>query len=163
MLKNLFGQKDTHEVLLAPLSGKVMDMEEVPDPTFSKKMMGDGIAILPTEGKVVSPIKGKVIQVFPTKHAIGLESKNGVEILIHIGLETVALNGEHFETHVKVGQTVKPGDLLVSFELVEVEKKAESIISPIVVTNGEKVSELDKQTGSDVIAGESEVIRYRLN
>src|SRR5699024_3774093 len=102
MFKNLFKKKETpkEEQIIAPLSGKVKQLEEVPDPTFSEKMMGEGIAIEPDEGLVVAPFDGEIIQVFPTKHAIGIQGESGLEILIHIGLETVSLKGEGFEVFV---------------------------------------------------------------
>jgi sugar PTS system EIIA component len=162
LLNKLFGNKKLYEEVLSPLTGKVLGLEEVPDPVFSKRMIGDGIAILPTEGKVVSPVMGKVIQVFPTKHAVGIESKNGAEILIHIGLETVALNGEHFKTHVVAGQSINPGDLLVTFDLEEVEKKAKSLITPVIITNGEKLEQVNKHEGIDAVIGQTKVMDYQV-
>ena len=92
MLKKLFGKKEVikEETIMAPLTGTVVQLEEVPDPVFSQKMLGDGIAIMPTDGIVVAPFDGEIVQLFPTKHAIGLRGKSGLEVLIHIGLETVA-------------------------------------------------------------------------
>jgi PTS system glucose-specific IIA component len=92
-------------------------LEDVPDPVFSGKLMGDGIAFLPSEGVVVAPADAEVIQVFHAKHAFGLRTNLGVELLIHIGLETVNLKGEGFEPHVVEGQKVKAGDKLVTFDL----------------------------------------------
>lgn len=138
MLKNLFkkkASKELTEVLFAPLSGEVVKIENVPDPVFSAKMMGDGIAIIPTEGKVVAPIDGEIVQVFHTKHAIGLRSINGLEILIHIGLETVNLKGEGYEIHIEEGQKVTKGDLLVTFDIEFLKSKDKPIITPIVITN----------------------------
>ena len=102
----LFKKKQKEEVVVAPLTGKVIPLSEVPDPVFAQKMMGDGLGIIPTEGVLVSPVEGKVIQVFSTKHAVGIQSDFGAEILIHIGLETVNMNGEGFETFVKEGDTI---------------------------------------------------------
>src|SRR5687768_14633301 len=99
MLKSLFGKKEkvTKEAIFSPLTGRLLDLEEVPDPVFSQKLMGEGMAIEPTEGVVVAPIDGQVVQIFHTKHAIGLRSHSGLELLIHIGLETVSMNGEGFD------------------------------------------------------------------
>ena len=105
MFKKLFKQKK-EENIVAPLNGKIVPMEEVPDPVFNQKMMGEGIAIVPEEGMVYSPVNGKIIQLAETKHAIGLITEGGVEILIHIGLETVGLKGEGFTTKVNVGDEV---------------------------------------------------------
>lgn len=91
------------EVIVSPLTGNVRSLENVPDPVFAQKMMGDGFAIEPTDGVVVSPIHGEVVQVFPTKHAVGLRSDQGLEILIHVGIDTVHMHGEGFEAYVKAG------------------------------------------------------------
>jgi sugar PTS system EIIA component len=146
MLKKLFSKKiETRVVeIYSPLDGEAIPLEEVPDPVFAQKMMGDGLAIIPKNGKVVSPINGKVVQIFPTKHAVGLVSEEGLEILIHIGLETVELNGEGFEVEVNVGETVKVGDLLLNVDLDYLEQKHKEIVTPIVITNMfDKVGDLE--------------------
>lgn len=143
------------QLIYAPISGKIVPLEKVPDPTFAEKMMGDGIAIEPTEGKVVAPFDGEVIQIFPTKHAIGMVSSLGVEVLIHIGLETVELNGEGFETHVKAGDKLTVGDILVTFDVDLIHKKAKSTVTPIVITNGEQFAPLTKTEEKDVVALDS--------
>ncbi|MEW9669418.1 PTS glucose transporter subunit IIA [Ammoniphilus sp. 3BR4] len=160
MLAKLFGKKEKkkEEILVAPLTGKVVNMEEVPDPVFSQLMMGDGVAIEPTEGKVVSPVNGEVIQFFHTKHAIGLLSDTGIEVLIHVGLDTVNMQGEGFEGHVQVGDQVKAGDLLISFDLNLIKEKAKSTITPIVITNGDMVESLKKMTGQAVERGRQTVM-----
>lgn len=98
-------------------------------------MMGEGFGINPTEGEVVSPVAGKVDNVFPTKHAIGLKTKNGLEILVHIGLDTVQLDGEGFNVLVSSGDTVQVGDPLLKFDLEFIRNNAKSVISPIIITN----------------------------
>jgi glucose-specific phosphotransferase system IIBC component len=123
------------EAIAAPLSGEVLPLSEVPDQVFSQKMMGDGFAIMPTEGTVVSPVDGKIVNVFPTKHAIGIESANGREILIHFGIDTVKLNGEGFEALVAQGDEVKKGQELLKVDLEYVKNNAPSIITPIIFTN----------------------------
>ncbi|UOQ49646.1 PTS glucose transporter subunit IIA [Gracilibacillus caseinilyticus] len=155
MFKNLFGKKETIETLLAPLTGKLVNMEDVPDEMFSKKLLGDGLAIEPMEGTVVAPVDGEVVQFSDTKHAVGIQSKNGLELLIHIGLETVALKGEGFEGHVSQGEKVKAGDKLVTFDLPFIKEKADSIISPIVITNFVEVESLKKSEETNLVAGES--------
>ncbi|MBA2872767.1 PTS system D-glucosamine-specific IIC component [Anoxybacillus calidus] len=127
--------EDGTEVIVAPLSGEVLPLSEVPDQVFSQKMMGDGFAIMPTEGTVVSPVDGKIVNVFPTKHAIGIESTNGREILIHFGIDTVKLNGEGFEALVAQGDEVKKGQELLKVDLEYVKNNAPSIITPIIFTN----------------------------
>ncbi|OZU89146.1 PTS trehalose transporter subunit IIBC [Virgibacillus indicus] len=150
------------ETIYSPLSGRVLPLEDVPDPTFSQKMMGDGLAIEPADGKVVSPVNGEIVQIFPTKHAIGIQSGSGVEILIHIGLETVSLDGEGFEAHVKQGDTVKVGNPLVTFNLDFIKEKASSHISPIVITNGDKLKNFTKTDEANVTAGESMLFQASL-
>ncbi|GEL06444.1 PTS sugar transporter subunit IIA [Rummeliibacillus stabekisii] len=136
MFKGFF-KKDTIEdpSLTMPLEGRIIPIEEVPDPVFSQKMMGDGFAIVPTNSTVVSPVNGKVISVFPTKHAINLLDDQGREILLHIGLETVSLNGLGFTPFVKDGQKVKKGDRLMDVDFDTIKKKVPSIISSVVFTN----------------------------
>ncbi|MGD6844994.1 PTS sugar transporter subunit IIA [Bacillus infantis] len=160
MFKKLFGKKEeiTEVELKAPLTGKAVDLEEVPDPVFSEKMMGDGLAIEPSEGIVVSPVDGEVVQVFPTKHAIGLRAENGAEILIHIGLETVSMKGEGFETHISEGSKVKTGDKLVSFDIDLVKEKAKSTVTPVIITNGDALSSIEKKPLGAVNRGETPII-----
>ncbi len=129
-------------VVHAPLTGEVTPLSEVPDQVFSEKMMGDGIAIKPSQGEVRAPFNGKVQMIFPTKHAIGLVSDSGLELLIHIGLDTVKLNGEGFTLHVEEGQEVKQDDLLISFDLDYIRNNAKSDITPIIVTQG-NITNLD--------------------
>ncbi|QTC43227.1 PTS glucose transporter subunit IIA [Bacillus sp. V3] len=161
MLKKLFGKKEEAPktvVASAPLTGTVKSLDEVPDPVFSQKMMGDGIAIDPSEGKVVSPVDGEIMQLFPTKHAVGIKAKNGAELLIHIGLETVSMNGEGFEAHVSEGSKVNKGDALITFDLDLVKEKAKSTITPIILTNGDNMGELVKKDAVSVTAGKEEVL-----
>lgn len=123
------------EKVAAPLTGEVLPLSEVPDQVFSQKMMGDGFAIMPTDGTVVSPVDGKIVNIFPTKHAIGIESKNGREILIHFGIDTVKLNGQGFEALVSQGDEVKKGQPLLKVDLEYVKNNAPSVITPIIFTN----------------------------
>ncbi len=124
-----------NETFVSPIKGELKDITEVPDQVFSGKMMGDGFAILPTEGTIVSPVKGKIVNVFPTKHAIGIESDAGREILIHVGIDTVKLEGKGFESLIKEGDRVEAGQALLKVDLDFISKNAPSIITPIVFTN----------------------------
>jgi sugar PTS system EIIA component len=154
MLKKLFSKKiETRVVEIhSPLDGEAIPLEEVPDPVFAQKMMGDGLAIIPKNGKVVSPVNGKVVQIFPTKHAVGLVSEEGLEILIHIGLETVELNGKGFEVAVSAGETVKVGDPLLNVDLDYLEQKHKEIVTPIVITNMlDKAGELEYIAKNNVV------------
>ncbi|MEW4308374.1 PTS sugar transporter subunit IIA [Rossellomorea marisflavi] len=162
MFKKLFGKKEESPKtisVVAPLSGTIKSLEEVPDPVFSQKMMGDGIAIVPDNGKVVSPVDGEIMQLFPTKHAVGIKAANGAELLIHIGLETVSMKGEGFEAHVSEGSKVQAGDPLITFDVSLVEEKAKSTITPIILTNGDDMGELVKKDGTKVEAGSGEILK----
>jgi len=123
-----------HE-FVAPVSGKIVPLTSVPDDVFSSKMMGDGFAIEPDQGIFVSPVDGEIATVFPTKHAIGIKSNQGYEVLIHVGLETVGLKGEGFDVFVKAGDPVKKGQKLLQVNLEDLKKKVPSIITPVVFTN----------------------------
>lgn len=163
MLRKLFGkEKPTEEILKSPVDGKVVNLEDVPDPVFAQKMMGDGVAIEPQDGQVVSPVEGEIIQVFPTKHAIGIKGKTGIEILIHIGLETVQMNGEGFESYVNQGDKVKVGDLLVRFDKSLVEQKAVSSIIPIILTNGEIIESIDKFDTTNAESGVTDLMKIKI-
>ncbi|MDO4813941.1 MAG: PTS glucose transporter subunit IIA [Gemella sp.] len=144
LFSKLFGKEEkvTEQTVKAFATGDVVNISEVPDPVFAQKMMGDGFAIVPSEGVVVSPVDAEIVNVFPTKHAVGLKTSAGVELLIHIGLETVSMQGEGFEAHVKEGDKVSAGDKLVTFDLELVKEKAKSTITPCVVTNMDAVESL---------------------
>lgn len=157
MFKKLFGKKETSAVLYAPVTGRKVTLEEVPDPVFSQRMMGDGIAIEPTEGVVVSPVEGEVVQVFPTKHAVGLKTDSDAEILIHIGLETVSMNGEGFEAFVSQGDKVKVGDKLIQFDINLVKEKVKSTVTPIIITNSDDYS-VEVTAGEHLEAGSTDLM-----
>lgn len=139
----------------APLSGTIKELTEVPDPTFSQKMMGDGVAIEPTNGELVAPIEGEVVQLFPTLHAIGLQGKSGIELLIHIGLDTVSLEGKGFEAHVKQGDHVKIGDPLLTFNPDFIRESTFNPVTPVIMTNRDDFSSFKKTENAEAIAGKS--------
>ncbi|WP_440109509.1 beta-glucoside-specific PTS transporter subunit IIABC [Paenibacillus sp. QZ-Y1] len=124
--------------IFSPMAGEVVQLKEINDVTFAGEHMGKGIAIRPTNGRVVSPITGVVQTVYRTKHAIGLVSDDGVEMLIHIGQDTVKLKGQHFKTHVKDGDRVNAGDLIVEFDLQAIKDAGYETVTPIIVTNTSK-------------------------
>jgi sugar PTS system EIIA component len=133
MVFNFFKKQKVQ--IFAPVTGEIISIGQVPDPVFSEKMMGEGIAIIPTGGDICSPVEGTIIQVAPTKHAIGILAEDGTEILVHIGLETVALKGEGFTVSVNMGEKVSVGQLLVKVDWDYIKTHAKSIITPIVITN----------------------------
>ncbi|KGG79403.1 hypothetical protein Y919_12390 [Caloranaerobacter azorensis H53214] len=147
MVEPKFLRKNKSKNILAPMIGKVIDIENVPDEVFSQKMVGDGVAIEPTDGIVVAPCDGKIIQLFPTNHAVGIETKEGLQILIHIGIDTVELKGKGFKSYVTKGDYVKIGDKLLEVDLEYLQENGKSIISPIVITNMELVDSLNKIKG----------------
>ncbi|YCA44843.1 PTS glucose transporter subunit IIA [Bacillus sp. JZ8] len=155
MFKKLFGKKTREENITAPLTGRIFSLENVPDPVFSQKMMGEGFAIEPTNGEVVAPIDGEIVQLFHTKHAIGLKTENGAEIIIHVGLETVAMEGEGFTAHVKEGSKVKKGDKLLTVDLEKIREKAKSTVTPVVVTNSADSEKISLVATDSVIKGET--------
>ena len=120
---------------VAPLDGRLVDLEKVPDPVFSQKILGDGFAIEPVNGEVVSPVNGTVTTVMDSKHAIGLTSHTGLEIIVHFGIDTVNLCGEGFRVFVKAGDKVKAGQLLLVADMDQVIGRVPSVITPIVFTN----------------------------
>ncbi|EIT0987954.1 PTS transporter subunit IIABC [Staphylococcus pseudintermedius] len=130
--------------IVAPCDGEVIPLSEVPDQVFSGGMMGDGVGFIPRQSEIVAPFHGKVKALFPTKHAIGIESTDGVELLIHIGIDTVKLNGEGFESFVKIGDEVAEGQLLMKVDLEYLQQHAPSIVTPMIVTNlGERQIEVE--------------------
>ena len=138
----------------SPLNGEIVPLTEVKDETFASEMMGKGIAINPKEGKVVSPINGTVQMIFKTKHAIGLKSEDGAEILIHIGMDTVQLDGKHFTAHVKDGDKVKVGDTLVEFDMDAIKKEGYELVTPVIITNTIDYLEIVPKEIKSVNAGE---------
>ena len=131
--------------------GEVVELNKVNDAVFLTGVMGNGFAIVPTEGKVFAPFAGKVTMVFETKHAIGLRSDNGVEVLVHIGLDTVNLKGEHFNVHIKEGDTIEAGQLLVEFDLEKLKELGYDTIIPFIVTNGAEFAQVTPKLSSDSI------------
>lgn len=129
------GQTGVSWPVFAPLSGEVIPITEVPDPVFAEKMMGDGLAFKPQDGLVLSPVKGKVVNIFPTKHALGLVSITGLQVLVHVGIDTVKLRGQGFELLAEQEQEVEVGDPLLRFDLECLARQAKSAVTPIVFTN----------------------------
>ncbi|WP_425432094.1 glucose-specific PTS transporter subunit IIBC [Halobacillus hunanensis] len=144
---------------ISPIQGRVLPITEVPDQVFSGKMMGDGFAIEPKDGKIVSPINGKVLNVFPTKHAIGLQADNGMEVLIHIGIDTVKLKGEGFTALIEEGDTVNQGQALMQVDLDYVKEHAPSIVTPIVFTNLSEDQSVELKATGEVKRNEPDIIQ----
>ncbi|GER65787.1 PTS beta-glucoside transporter subunit EIIBCA [Weizmannia acidilactici] len=140
---------EEREVIASPLKGETIPLEQVSDPAFASGMLGKGLCIKPSVGKLYAPISGTVTTVFPSGHAIGITSKGGAEILIHIGIDTVQLEGKYYHVHVKKGQTVEKGELLIEFEINKIREAGYDLTSPIVITNSDiylDVLETDKKS-----------------
>lgn len=140
--------------LFSPLSGALIPLEEVPDEAFSGKVLGEGAAVEPIEGRLYAPCDGRVETVFDTRHAVNLVSAEGAEILLHIGIDTVKLGGKFFEAHVTDGQEIRKGDLLISFDIEEIRKAGYSTITPIIVCNSEDYSSVEAVKGGEIKVGE---------
>ncbi|MCR2804875.1 glucose PTS transporter subunit IIA [Paenibacillus soyae] len=158
MLKAI--RRDQAQVLFhSPMQGKMIPLEEVPDPIFAGKLVGQGVAFIPDRGELVSPVKGKVIHIYPTMHAIGIKTAEGLEVLLHIGIDTSRLAGKsYFQSLVKEGDDVTPGMLLIRFNLQRVRKEAKSLATPMVITNSDVVQSWRYAPFKAVRKGQSSVM-----
>ncbi|MHC1685427.1 MAG: PTS glucose transporter subunit IIA [Clostridiaceae bacterium] len=147
--------------LVSPISGEIVDLSQVPDPVFAEKMTGDGVAINPTGNIIVAPADCIVSLIFGTKHAIGLTTDTGLELLIHFGLETVTLNGEGFEPLVEQGQKVKVGTPLMKVDTDLIASKGLKLITPFLITNVDAVKSFNVKTDIKAEAGKDVVITYK--
>lgn len=152
-----FKKKDAVVELGAHMKGKCVSIKEVPDPTFGEEILGKGIAVIPADGHVYAPADGTVSTVFPTGHAVGITTPDGAELLIHIGLDTVELNGGPFEIKVECDQKVKKGDLLIVADLEKIRAAGKETITPLVICNSDAYANVETVTGNDVEAGDTVV------
>lgn len=157
----MFGFLKKSYKLVAPVDGKVINLSEVPDQVFAEKMAGDGIAIDSTGDVIVAPADGKLSMIFKTNHAFGINLSNGAELLVHIGLDTVALEGSGFERLVEEGQDVKAGDPVIRINREEIIAKGYSLITPVLVTNPDDFKDFEGSIGAYVKAGSDEVLTYK--
>ena len=176
-LKNLF-KKDTENnstkieetktesaktfKLVAPITGKSLPLSETPDPVFAQKMAGDGLAIEPTGDVIVAPADGELTLVFNTKHAFAITADNGVELLVHIGIETVSLNGEGFEQLVEQGTKVKAGDPIIKIDREFIKSKELPLTTPVLITNPDILKSISPVENVETVAGETTVLEYTL-
>ena len=156
LFQNIFGGGKKEEVIeiFAPAAGKLVPLSEVSDPTFSEGILGQGAAVIPTGNQFFSPVDGTVNTVFPTGHPAALTSSDGVEVLLHIGLDTVKLNGKHFTIHVEEGQQIKKGDLLLEADLEQIKAAGYDTITPVIVCNTEEFAEIAMAEVQAVEAGD---------
>ncbi len=155
----MFGYKKKNS-LVSPQSGECIPIEQVPDPVFAGKILGDGVAIKPIDNNVYSPCNGTIVQIAHTFHAIGIESEDGLELLVHLGINTVELEGKGFTCFIEVGQHVKVGDKLMEMDCSFIEKWGLSTISPFLITNMDLLNRHDCKCGK-VIGGKTTIIDYQ--
>ena len=153
--------KKKNSELVAPVSSKVIELSQVPDEVFSQKMAGDGVAIEPSDDLVVAPADWSITLIFKTNHAFAMTLENGLEILVHIGLDTVELNGEGFERLATEGETVKAGTPIVKINRKLFEEKGYKTVTPVLVTNPDILKEMNGLVGNNVTAGKDAVISYK--
>lgn len=151
---NLFNKKSAKTVALyAAMKGDILALEAVPDPVFSGKMVGDGFAVAPVEGIVYAPVSGEVVQLFPTKHAFGIRTAEGLEVLVHVGIDTVQLGGEGFTAFVEKGSVVTQGQKILEVDLAVLEAKGKSTVTPVIVTNMTVVAEIKASKAFETLTG----------
>lgn len=148
--------------LVAPITGKTLPLSETPDPVFAQKMAGDGLAMEPTGDVVVAPADGELTLVFNTKHAFAITLENGVELLVHIGIETVSLNGEGFEQLAEQGTKVKAGDPIIKIDREFIKSKGLPLTTPVLITNVDKLKSITPVENVATVAGETTVLEYTI-
>lgn len=154
-MKNIFGKDKGAIRICAPAAGKLVPLSEVNDPTFSEGILGKGTAIIPSGNQFFSPVDGTVATVFPTGHAAAIVSAEGAEVLLHIGLDTVKLNGKYFTIHVEEGQKVSRGDLLLEADLEQIQAAGYDIVTPVVICNTDDFMEVTMAEAENVAVGDT--------
>ena len=150
-LKKMFsGGEKEREKILAPVEGKAVPLSEVSDPTFSQEILGKGVAIIPEKGRIVAPDSGVLTVMFETKHAVSVTTDGGAEIIVHVGLDTVNLKGEHFTAHKQQGDKVKAGELLLEFDMEAIKAAGYDVITPVIICNTPDFPDMVCHTGQDV-------------
>jgi len=146
-------------LIKAPVTGRLVPLAAIPDQAFSQKLLGDGIAIEPQEGRVVAPVDGEISKVFPLGHAIGLQTENGISLLVHVGVGVDGVDGTLFHPYVNKGDRVSTGDLLLEFDLAAVGQQLPLLVVPVIVTNLSGRKKLWTVAGERVIAGQDTILR----
>ncbi len=156
---NFFKKKENKFILGAPAKGKAVPLKAVSDPTFAEEMLGKGMAVIPSEGKIYAPADGEIGMVFDTLHAVSMTAADsGAEILIHVGIDTVQMNGDGFTGHVKAGDQVKKGQLLLEVDLEKVKAAGYDTVTQMLVCNTPDYTSVEGITGSDVDPGDDAVV-----
>ena len=150
-------ESENNLYIVAPVNGQVVPLEQVPDPVFAGKVLGDGCAVIPNDGKIYSPVNGEVSTLVDTKHAYGFMSEDGLEVLVHFGIDTVSLKGEGFISHVKEGDKVKAGDLVAEVDFDLIKSKEMNPITPVLIYNVSEDKEM-KICEGQAEAGKTKII-----
>lgn len=145
--------------VIAPVTGRLLPLESIPDQAFSQRLLGDGVAIEPREGLVVAPVNGEITKVFPLGHAVGLQTENGISLLVHVGAGVGEVDGTLFRPCVNKGDRVKAGDLLLEFDLALARQQLPLLVVPVVVTNLSGRKRIWPVTGAAVTAGKDIILR----
>lgn len=140
--------------VMSPIEGEVVPLSEVNDDVFSSGLLGKGVAIVPNKGEVFAPFSGEIVTLLESKHAIGLKGDNGVELLIHVGIDTVTLKGQHFESYVSQGDRVEAGDKMLEFDMEAIKAKGFELVTPVIVTNDKQFSEVELAEPASTHKGE---------
>ena len=148
-LKKAMGMSPKEFEIGAPVEGKAVPVSQVSDPTFGEEILGKGIAIIPSEGKIVSPVDGTVETMFETGHAVSIHSTDGTDILVHVGLDTIELKGKFYTIHKQTGEPVKKGDLLIEFDLEGIKAAGYDVITPVIICNSDEYN-FTPHVGSNV-------------
>ena len=156
MFKLFKGKKPTQ--LVAPLSGKIVPIEEVPDEAFAQKMVGDGVAVDPTSEFVLAPCDGTIGKIFGTNHAFSMMSKDGLEIFVHYGVDTVDLEGKGFDRFVEQGDEVKAGDKVLKADLAYLKENAKSVITSVIISNMDELKSFTVADAKEAVAGETVIL-----
>ena len=146
-------------IIASPVKGKLIALEDVPDETFAQGILGQGAAVIPSEGKVVAPADGEISSIFDTKHAVGITLENGVEILVHVGINTVEMEGNGFEAFVKEGDKVKKGQKLVEFSIDKIKEAGYKTETPVIITNTDDYSSVEKIADDGDIDALTDIIK----
>lgn len=144
--------------IVSPLAGEIVAIEDVPDVIFAEKIVGDGIAINPTGNKLVAPVTGEIVKIYETNHAFAIRSDEGLEVLVHFGLDTVELRGEGFTRIAEEGQHINAGETIIEFDLALLTEKAKSVITPCIISNMDEIKSMEKVSGA-VALGETVVLK----
>ncbi|CAL4318317.1 PTS glucose transporter subunit IIA [Buchnera aphidicola] len=164
LFSNFFKKKQTNSSqytdIISPVSGTITNIKDVPDEVFSKKIIGDGIAIKPSGHRIVAPVNGKIGKIFKTMHAFSIVTENQIELFVHFGIDTILLKGKGFEKIASENQIVSAGDIIIKYDLKFIIKHAKSILTPIVISNIDQIQKIKKYSGQ-AIAGKTVIMKIK--